>query len=280
MKVKNNVRREFLSEIVPAAMFAGLALAAAPASAETMIAHYSVKLIGLTLGSASVATAIDPTSYKVEANAKLSGIASLVSNSRGAATASGIFAQGRIAPNAYATTSANSKMTRTMRVAMSAGDVRAYEVTPPFDEFPDRIPITEAHKHSITDPLSALVMPVPGTDSVVGPAACNRTLPVFDGWTRFDVKLNYVGVRNVKVHGYAGPVAVCAARYVPIAGHRPDRPATKFMAENKNMEVWLAPVGTSRVVMPFRISVATQMGTTVIEAQDFSVSAATTAAQR
>jgi hypothetical protein len=259
-----------------------LLLVGVPASAENLTAHYSVKLIGLSLGSAVVTSEIEPASYKVEAVAKLSGIASLISTSKGAATASGVFAQGgRVAPNAYATTSANSKMTRTMRVAMNAGDVKASEVTPPFDDFPDRIPITEAQKRAITDPLSALVMPVAGSGAVVGPAACNRTIPVYDGWTRFDVRLNYVGVRNVNVRGYAGQVAVCAARYVPISGHRPDRPATKFMAENKNMEVWLAPIGGSRIVMPFRISVATQMGTTVIEAQEFSSgSSASTAAQR
>ena len=36
------------------------------------------------------------------------------------------------------------------------------------------------------------------------------------------------------------------------------------MAENKNMEVWLAPIGQTRVVMPYRISVGTQVGTSWI----------------
>jgi hypothetical protein len=51
------------------------------------------------------------------------------------------------------------------------------------------------------------------------------------------------------------------------------------MAENKSMEVWLAPVGASRIVMPWRISVATMVGTTVIEATEFSAGGAQ-AAQR
>ena len=76
-----------------------------------------------------------------------------------------------------------------------------------------------------------------------------------------------------KANGYNGPVAVCAVRYVPIAGHRPDRPGTKFMAENKSMEIWLAPIELARVLMPYRISVRTMIGTTVIEASQFSVEA-------
>ena len=42
--------------------------------------------------------------------------------------------------------------------------------------------------------------------------------------------------------GYSGDVLVCAARYNPIAGHRTGRKSTQFMADNKDMEVWLAPV--------------------------------------
>lgn len=255
-------------------------LAVAPVQAESLVAHYSVKLIGLSLGTASLATNVEGSSYRVEASAKLSGIASMVSNSKGAATASGVIVQGKVAPNAYATTSANSKMTRTIRIAMVTGNVKAAEVTPPFEEGPGRVPLTEAHKLGIADPLSALVMPVPGAAPVIGPAACDRTIPVYDGWTRFDVALRYVGVRNVKAVGYAGPVAVCNARYTPLAGHRPDRPATKFMMENKTMEVWLAPVGESRVVVPFRISVSTMVGTTVIEATEFAAGGVAKAAQR
>ena len=65
---------------------------------------------------------------------------------------------------------------------------------------------------------------------------------MFDGYTRFDVDLTYVGQREVSAKGYKGPVAVCAVRYVPIAGHRRDRPPTKFMADNKDLEVWSALV--------------------------------------
>ena len=261
---------------VPASVLA-LALAGAPAFAQTVVAHYSIKLIGLTLGVASVAAALEPAGYRVEATAKLTGIGAVVSNSKGAATASGQFVQGRIAPGAYATTSANSKMTRTVRIALNSGDVVKSEIVPAFEEGAGRVPMGPNHLRGVVDPLSALVMPLRGAEPAVGPAACNRTIPVYDGWTRFDVSLRFVGVRNVHAQGYAGPVSVCAARYTPLAGHRPDRPATRFMIDNKDIEIWLAPVGDSRVVMPFRISVATQIGTTVIEATEFSVGGAATA---
>jgi hypothetical protein len=52
------------------------------------------------------------------------------------------------------------------------------------------------------------------------------------------------------------------------------------MENNKEMEVWLAPVGESRITLPLRISVATMVGTTVIEATEFETTPAVKAASR
>jgi hypothetical protein len=87
-----------------------------------------------------------------------------------------------------------------------------------------------------------------------------------------DQTLTYIGQRQVKAKGYAGPVSVCAVRYTPIAGHRNRKPV-QFMAQNKDIEVWLAPVGANRVLVPFRISMATMIGHLNIEADEFSAAA-------
>ena len=195
----------------------------------------------------------------------------MLSSSRGAATATGAVTGGRLAPATYATTSANADMSRTIRMAMTAGTVDAVDISPPFDANIPRVPVTSSDRRNILDPLSAFVMTVPAGGDLVGPPACNRTLPVFDGATRFDIDLSYVGTRRVKAKGFEGDVSVCAARYKPISGHRADGRAAQFMADNRNLEVWLAPVAGTRLVFPFRISVLTLLGTTVIEADEFSV---------
>ena len=78
--------------------------------------------------------------------------------------------------------------------------------------------------------------------------------------------LSYGETRQVEKPGYSGPVLVCNARYVAIAGHRPDRPGVKFMEDNRDMSVWLAPVEGTRVLVPMRIAVRTTLGTNIIEA--------------
>jgi hypothetical protein len=250
-----------------------LAASAAGAGAETWRATYSVSLLGLPIGTAKTTGELSRTAYRIEANAKLSGLATLVADSRGAATGAGAIAGGHILPASYAVTAANASMTRTMRMSLAGSAVTAVDISPPFEDKPDRVPLRDQDKRGVVDPLGAFVFSVAGDDPLVGPAACNRTVPVFDGFTRFDVRLAYVGQRRVAGSGYNGPVAVCAVRYVPIAGHRRDRPGTKFMTENKNIELWLAPVESARVLLPYRISVRTMIGTAVIEASEFDVEA-------
>ena len=241
--------------------------------AETLRIRYGISLLGLTLGSASLTGTVSPDAYRLDVSARVTGLASAMGKSTGAATASGAIVKGRLSPASYATTAVNSRETRTVRMSFTGGSVSGLDVSPPFEEKPGRIPLTEDSKRNVLDPLGAVLMAVPAGQPLLGSAACDRAIPVFDGNTRFNITLGFIGLKKVSGKGYDGDVAVCAARYTPIAGHRPDRKATKFMAENKNIEVWLAPLEGPRLLVPYYVSVATQIGTTTLNVEDFQVSA-------
>src|SRR5579871_4054726 len=249
--------------------FAAALLAAVAAQADELHATYKVSLIGLPIGAANLNADLSPTSYSIQADAKLTGLAKIISNARGASAGQGAIVGGKVSPATFATIAASASMTRTIRMALAGNRVTGVGISPPFEEKPDRIPLGPHDEQNIVDPIGAVVFPAPGSGPLVSPAACNRKIPIFDGYTRFDINLSYVGERTVKSKGYEGPVAVCAARYVPISGHSPNRPATKFMADNKDLEVWLAPIESERVLLPYRVSARTMVGTTVIEASEF-----------
>jgi hypothetical protein len=218
------------------------ALSTAPASAETIKAHYALSLLGLSIGSAYASGVIEPQNYRLDIAMKTSGLANLVNNTRGAATATGKLNPEGPSPASFANTLANSYETRTIRMSLGGNAVRLLEVKPEPWDAAQRLPVNAEHKQHIIDPVSALIMSVPAGQELVGPTACNRTIRVFDGVTRFDVQLRYVETREAKAKGFAGPVSVCTAHYTPIAGHRPDSSVTKYMAENQEMSVWLAPL--------------------------------------
>ncbi|HVP97893.1 MAG TPA: DUF3108 domain-containing protein [Roseiarcus sp.] len=246
-------------------------LGAASASADILNASYRVSLIGLPIGTANLHAQLSPTSYSIAADAKLTGLARLFSNARGASTGQGAIVNGRVSPATFATVAANANMTRTIRMALAGNTVTGVDISPPFEDKPDRVPLGPHDQQNIVDPIGAAVIPAPPAEPLLSPASCNRKIPIFDGYTRFDVNLSYVGQRSVKTTGYEGPVLVCAARYVPISGHGKNRATTKFMAENKDLEVWLAPIERDHLLMPFRVSARTMIGTTVIEASEFRV---------
>lgn len=244
----------------------------AQAQAQGLNARYSVNVLGFSVGTAHLGGVFGPAAYKISARAKLSGLAKAVSRAKGAAQSSGAIRGGRILPAGYATSSSNSRKSRTVRMGMRSGNVRAVDISPPIPDRPGRVPLNSGHKRNIIDPLSALVVPIPGRAPITGAVACNRTLRVFDGYTRFNVVLRYAGSRNVAARGYKGISFVCKARYHPVAGHRPHRKATQFMVANRQMEVWLAPLGASRVLAPFKIAVNTMIGMVEIKANRFQVS--------
>jgi len=249
-----------------------VALISFSASAQTLRATYAISLLGLPIGTGFVKAEITPTSYSVNGRAKLNALASLVSNSRGASDGHGAIVDRRVSPATFATTAASAHATRTIRMAMKDNAVVAVDISPPFGEAPDRVPLRPEDTRDVIDPVGAFVFPTPAQGPAVSPAACERTLPIFDGYTRFDLKLSYAGEKRVKAKGYNGPVAMCNVRYAPISGHRKNRPATKYMEENRGVQIWLAPVEGTDALVPFRISIKTMVGVLAIEATDFLVS--------
>lgn len=256
----------------------GLAASGPQAHAQTLKVKYDILLAGLPLGKAELASTFYGSKYEMEADARLTGLARLLSEGRGAAMSAGTLAGTRPKSKVFAVTSQSSKNQRIVRMGLQAGNVAAVKIDPPLDEKPDRVPVKAADKRGVVDPLSALLMPVARSRAVTDPANCNRTIPVFDGASRLDVVLSYMETQQVEVRGYTGPALVCSVRYVPISGHRSQRPGTKFMQENRDMHVWLAPVEGRRLLFPVRVAVRTMIGMGALEASDWTVEGATRAA--
>lgn len=263
---------------LPAPVGASLALVAllSPAAAGNLEARYDISLMGFKIGVATLKAQIDGDRYDLSIWAKLTGLAGVMTGGKGAATATGSLTDTRPAPKTFAITTAGSEKSITVRMAMSGGVVQAVEINPEIEPHPDRIAVTDAHRRNVLDPVSALLMPVgatlsPANAASVGQSACRRTLPIFDGAARYDITLTPRTVRTIKGVGYQGPVAVCDVRYSAIAGHRANRKVTKFMEENRDMQVWLAPLAGTRLFMPYRISVRTPIGLSEIEATSLTM---------
>ena len=253
------------TSILVATLMGACLIHVSQAQAEVVDLRYRITLAGLSLGTASMNGNIVRDRYSINLRAKLNGLVGLVLGGSGAADATGSISNGKPLSAGYALSASNSNMTRTIRMSVANAEVRNVVVDPPFEEHDDRVPVTPRNKVGIVDPIGALLMPVKGNP--FDPSACNRVLPVYDGAQRFNVTLSYAETRDVAIPGYSGKALVCAARYMPIAGHRLNKKQVAYMQNNREMSTWLIPAGESGVLVPFKISVKTLVGTSIIEAE-------------
>jgi len=243
-----------------------------PASAQGRLeAHYSATLAGIPIGKGSWAIDVSDTQYTASVNGATSGLLRAFTGGEGNATAHSTLNGGRVLSSTYVATISSRKKTDSIQITINNGDVKELKVDPPQDADPERVPITEAHQHGVLDPMTASIVRVPGNGDVLSPEACHRTLAVFDGRLRYDLQFTFKRMDKVKAaKGYAGPVVVCAAYFSPVAGYIPSRASIKYLSKQREMEVWLAPVAGTRVLVPFRAQGPTPIGQAVLQASEFT----------
>ena len=248
-----------------AALACGVGARGAAAAESRFEAHYSAYLaiLPVTFASGSVTATFDrPGHYVIDLAASGIGFG-LTAKSTGRIA-------DKVAPaTAAIDTRAVGEGTQTIRMAMSGGAVSFDQVRPPLPPLP-RVPLTDADRRNVLDPISALL--IPSERGGLSPSMCNRTLPIFEGTERFDIVLSYLRTEQVRsAEGYRGPVLVCRARYRAVAGHRPGARQVQYMEHNDTIEAWLAPVRGAHLLVPWRISVGTLVGTMVIKADRFGL---------
>lgn len=251
--------------------FAAFALPVAPAAAQGRLdAKYEASLAGITIGKGGWIVDVADDQYAAAVSGATTGLMKSIGGGSGTGTSQGRIVNGQFAPLNYLSTINYGKKAEIIRIIMAGGSIKETSIEPEPPVTPDRIPVLDAHRRNVLDPMTGSLLRVPGTGDPVSPEACRRTIPVFDGRMRYDLSLDYKRMEMVKAEkGYKGPAVVCAVYFTPIAGYVADRPAIKYVAAQRNMEIWFAPIAGTRVLVPFKIVIPTPIGTGMIEATEF-----------
>ena len=263
------MRRHIRLVLLLAAALAVAAPAAVCAQGR-LDARYSATLAGITIGKGSWVVDISDSHYTAAASGVTTGLIRAFTGGQGTTAAQGTLQAGQPLSSTYASTVVTSKKTDDVRLTLDNGNVKESTLDPPLETDPERVPITEAHQQGIIDPMTASLLRTPGNGDPLSPEACQRTLAVFDGRLRYDLQFAFKRMDHVKAaKGYAGPVVVCAVYFSPIAGHIPSRSAIRYITKQRDIEVWLAPIAGTRVLVPFRAQGPTPVGKIVLEATQF-----------
>ena len=253
-------------------------LAAAPALAQGRLeAHYVVTLAGIPIGKGNWVVDITDTHFSAAASGVTTGLMKVLTKGEGTSASRGTLNGGHPLTAIYASTIKSRRKTDEVRVRLDHGNVKEFSADPPQDHNSERVPVTADERRGVLDPMTASLLHVPGVGSPLVPSACQRTLSIFDGRLRYDLQLAFKRMDEVKAEkGYAGPVVVCSVYFSPLGGYIPSRITIRYLEKQRDMEVWLAPIAGTRVLVPFRAQGPTPIGEAVMQATQFVTEATPT----
>jgi hypothetical protein len=248
-----------------------LMLTAAPAAAQGRLdAQYEATLAGIPVGKGAWTIDISDDQFSAAASGGTMGLLNAIAGGSGTGASQGRVLNGALVSTGYTASTTTSKKTEAIHMTLANGSVKEYGIEPEPPVDPDRLPITDAHRHGVYDPMTGSMLRVAGTGDPLTPEACRTGAGIFDGRMRYDLKLDFKRMETVKaVKGYRGPVVVCAVYFTPVAGYIPDRPVIKYLTAQRNIEIAFAPVAGTRILVPFWMKIPTPLGPAMLEATSF-----------
>jgi hypothetical protein len=246
-----------------------------PAFAQGRLdAKYEATLAGIPVGKGAWTIDISDDQFSASAFGGTSGLLKAFSGGSGTGAVQGRVVGGALVSTNYSASTTTQKKTEAIHLVLANGNVKEFGIEPEPPVDPDRIPVTEAHRRGVYDPMTGSMLRVPGTSDPISPEACHTAAGVFDGRMRYDLKLDFKRMEMVKAEkGYRGPVVVCALYFSPVAGYIPDRPVIKYLAGLRTIEIAFAPIAGTRILAPFWMKIPTPLGLAMLEATQFITAA-------
>jgi Protein of unknown function (DUF3108) len=242
-----------------------------PASAqEKLDAYYTATLLGLPIGHITWVIDLKENRFRSTATGSISGFLKLLLDAQGTVAAEGRLSNGKPNASKFQLKLIAGKWSDEIGIIFSGN--RAKEtVLPAAAAAKDYVPIKDADRIGVSDPMTALLVYVAGASETTVPQACERTIAIFDGHTRYNLQLTFERLSEAHpAEGYQGPVVVCRAKFSPVAGYDPKHFLVTFLAAQRETEIWLAPLIGTRLLVPYRASISTPLGVGVLEATKFA----------
>ena len=152
------------------------------ALAQTRLeASYTITFARIPVGNIVTVLELGASEYAVSATGHAGGVMRSLVSGEAAFAARGTVKDGRAVPASFTSRIAAADENVDVTMVLNDGAVEKLTVVPP--PASDRVPVTEADRRGILDPLSAFLLPRPPatTNGVAGadlsPDACQRTLP-------------------------------------------------------------------------------------------------------
>jgi hypothetical protein len=217
-------------------------LAATAAHAQTTTVRYGMTIAGLPIGSATLVMAPGGQSTQVSVSGSAGGPLEI-----GRMNASAVVAQGKVTAQSQSGSGRNASSSSLssqgsgtnssfnfsgtsgrgpgkLAMTVAGGRVTALDAKVPDNPTAVRVPVTDAHKSGVVDPLMALGQLIQPGGLMRPGGLCGKTHQVFTGITRF----NLAGTGPEERPALRGMPegfrsVACRVTFTPVSGHRIDK---------------------------------------------------------
>lgn len=224
--------------------------------------NYQITLSGIPLANAYFQARQDGKSYSVDAQIATTPLANIIAETKAEMSSKGEVRNGTWEPENFLFRYKYGKRHRSFETTFASGKVTASRVEPKPRRRKNWIPTMPGDLRAVTDPVAGLV--IPGDKD-----PCGKSIAIYDGEARINLRLAPKGQNTFKTEGFSGPVVVCSLRYEPKSGYRQGHRDIEYVRKLNNMEIWFAKAGPMNVYAPVYLSVPTSYGPLTIKATHF-----------
>ncbi len=228
-------------------------------NAQTFEGVYVISFLGMQVARSTFVSTFSGDDVSIKGRISSAGVGALVDSTTGSSNFTGRLGKHGVVPSNFTTTYTSGKKKKSTTIGFSGGNVVKTVNVPPPRKRAKWVPLGAGDLRAVSDPISATLIRADKPADV-----CKRTIKVYDGEMRADIRLGLMSTGKVPGHG---PEAVtCSAKFVPIGGYRPDSSSLDYLKNRSKIVISFAPLGDTGVYAPVRASIGTKVGTVTVVA--------------
>lgn len=227
------------------------------AGTQTFQGEYIVSFLGLPVARSTFVSTFAGDKVSVQGNVSSAGVGKLVDSTVGSSHFSGRLGRNGVVPSSFKTSYKSGKKSKSTTIGFSGGNVVKTVNVPPTRKRAKWVPIKAGDLQAVSDPISATLLRADGPSEV-----CNRTIKLYDGEMRANVRLSLMS--SGKVPGFGPEAVTCAAKFTPVSGYRPDSSSLEYLKNRSRISISFAPLGDTGIYAPVRASIGTKVGTVTV----------------
>src|SRR5712672_697618 len=151
-----------------------------PAFAQGRLdARYEATLAGIPVGTGAWTIDISDDQFSASASGGTAGLLKAFAGGSGTGAAQGRVVNGFPVATNYSASTITAKKTEAIHMVLSNGNIREFGIEPEPPVDPERLPVTEAHRRGVFDPMTGSMLRAPGTGDPLSPETCRTGAGIF-----------------------------------------------------------------------------------------------------